>query len=672
VSANHSSSFQPRYSTLFLGSGLIAGSTLASTVGSIGLVGAGGGMALGALPMIAIGGVVGGAGYAVWQARQDDQPQVLFVSGGLGSMAGFGTYCLIGGCGVAMGGSAFAVGPVGMAIAGGILGLGAYGIYRAVQGANLSPATTLQTNFAVYEQISEKLSDQILQQELFTAAMTELQEPISQERLLEEQFKDWEIESELVAIKAALEKKKVSNSPANIPNTHTQTNYAPTKITKNSQQKVTTAKKLTSYFAWGKLVLPNLTISAIPENMANQELANIEEQPEQAENTLFDNWQCIKTLPLHHGKINAILLRPDHVVITASSDRTVKLYDLNQQKDLFTCFGYDQPVSSLALSKDGEILYTAGGDHKITIWNLAQQKIKKIFSTLPNPSNIITYDPQYTHPNQCITNIALNPANDILATASKDKTIRLWYATRGQLKRTYLGHQDQVLSLAFSPDGQTLVSGSADQTIRLWSVNTWQLPQIIHGHTGWVTAIALSPDGEILVSGSTDYTIKLWDIKTRTLIHTLISHTAPVRHLSISPDGKILASGSDDGKIKIWQLNTGKLCHTFAASTPVIFSQYDQHLLLTGNHHGYLQLWQPQGEKQQSPTDHPPHITTNYFVNGGEWWQILQVNQQADTHTVKLAYRRLARQYHPDVNPSSEAIAQMQMINQAYQKFLNL
>ena len=433
-----------------------------------------------------------------------------------------------------------------------------------------------------------------------------------------------------------------------------------------------TQKKLTSYFAWGKLVLPNLTISAITENIANQELANIEEQQEQAENTLLDHWQCIKILPLHHGKINAILLRPDNIVITASSDRTVKLYNLNQQKDLFTCFGYDQPVSSLALSQDGEILYTAGGDHKITVWDLAQQKIKKIFSTLPNPNNIITYDQQYTHPNQCITNIALNPANDILATASKDKTIRLWYASSGQLKRTCLGHQDQVLSLAFSPDGQTLVSGSADQTIRLWSVNTWQLPEIIHGHTGWVTAIALSPDGEILVSGSTDYTIKLWDMQTRTLIHTLISHTAPVRYLSISPDGKILASGSDDGKIKIWQLNTGKLWHTFVASTPVIFSQYDQHLLLTGNRHGYLHLWQPQGEKQQSATDHPPHITTNHFVSGGEWWQILQVNQQADTHTVKLAYRRLARQYHPDVNQSSEAIAQMQMINQAYQKFLNL
>jgi WD40 repeat protein len=683
VSANHSSSFQPRYSTLFLGSGLIAGGTFASTVGSIGLVGAGGGMAVGALPMIAVGGIVGGAGYGVWQAWQDRQPEVLFVSGGLGAIAGFGGSCLMGGYGVAVAGTAFAVGPMGMAIAGGVLGLGAYGIYRAVQGADLSPVAKLQTNFAIYDQMSERLSEQILTQELLTVAMTELQEPLWQEIGLEEKFSDWEIESELAAIKEALQKKKVNNSPTDQTHPHIQSNnnsvHNPVNsidnnldnnsnnLTKNSQQIVTTQTKLTSYFAWGKLVLPNLTISAISHNISNQDIANTETSEQ---DTPLDNWQCIKTLPRHHGKINTILLQSDKVIITASSDRTVKLYDLHQQKDIFTCFGYNQPVSSLALSQDGQTLYTAGGDHKITVWDLAQQKIKKIFSTIANPSNIITYDQQYIHPNQCITNIALNPASDILATTSKDKTIRLWYATSGQLKRTCLGHQDQVLSLAFSSDGQTLVSGSADQTIRLWSVNTWQLPQIIHGHTGWVTAIALSPDGEILVSGSTDYTIKLWQMKTRTLIHTLISHTAPVRHLSISPNGKILASGSDDGQIKIWQLDTGKLCHTFAASTPVIFSQYHQHLLFTGNHHGDLHLWQPQGEKQESPTDQPPHSTIDHFVNGGEWWQILQVNQQADTHTVKLAYRRLARQYHPDVNQSTEAIAQMQMINQAYQKFL--
>ncbi len=658
MSADYRSYFQPSYSTLFLGTGLIAGGTLASTVGSVGVVGAGGGMAVGALPMIAVGGILGGAGYGVWQAWQDGQPQGLLMSGGLGSMAGFGTYCLMGGCGVAMGGTAFAVGPVGMAIAGGVLGLGAYGIYRAVQEANLSPATKLQTNFAMYEQISQKLSEQILQQELFATAMTELQEPIWQEKVLEEQFSDWEIESELAAIKAALQKKKVNDSPVNLPHANTQTNSHPTNTTKNSQQKVTTQKKLTSYFAWGKLVLPQLIISAMTQTSSL--IADHET------NEYFDHWQCIKILPRHHGKINAILWRPDNVIITAGSDRTVKLYDLNQQKDLFTCFGYDQPVTSLALSQDGQTLYTAGGDQKITVWDLAQQKIKKIFSTIPNPRNIITYDQQYIHPEQYITNIALNPASDILATASQDKTIRLWYAHNGELKRTLLGHQDQVLAFAFSPDGQTLVSGSADQTMRLWSINTWQLPQIITGHNGWVTAIALSPDGKILVSGSTDYTIKLWDMQTRTLIHTLISHTSPLRHLSISPDSKILASGSDDGSVKIWQLKTGKLCHTFAASTPVIFSQYHQHLLLTGNHQGYVQLWQPTDKKQEKLND----ITVNHFVNGGEWWQILQVNPQADSHTVKLAYRRLARQYHPDINQSTGAIAQMQMINQAYQKFL--
>jgi DnaJ-class molecular chaperone len=58
-------------------------------------------------------------------------------------------------------------------------------------------------------------------------------------------------------------------------------------------------------------------------------------------------------------------------------------------------------------------------------------------------------------------------------------------------------------------------------------------------------------------------------------------------------------------------------------------------------------------------------------VLSGEWWQVLGVDKGVQPNAVKVAYRRLARQYHPDVNHSASAIAKMQAINQAYEQFLN-
>lgn len=56
-------------------------------------------------------------------------------------------------------------------------------------------------------------------------------------------------------------------------------------------------------------------------------------------------------------------------------------------------------------------------------------------------------------------------------------------------------------------------------------------------------------------------------------------------------------------------------------------------------------------------------------VLSGEWWEVLGVNKDAHPNDIKRAYRRLVRQYHPDVNRSISAKATMQSLNGAYQQF---
>jgi serine/threonine protein kinase len=166
--------------------------------------------------------------------------------------------------------------------------------------------------------------------------------------------------------------------------------------------------------------------------------------------------------------------------------------------------------------------------------------------------------------------VALSPDGQTLASASFDKTIRLWNFATGELLKTVEAHSDAVRTIAYSPDGKTLASGSGDKTIRIWDLQTQTLVRTLSGHSGPIWSIALSPDGQTLASGSYDGTIKLWNPQTGALRQTLTEHYDSIWSVAISPDGKMLASCSYDGKIKLWNLQDGKLLRTLTGHTDAV------------------------------------------------------------------------------------------------------
>jgi WD40 repeat protein len=114
-----------------------------------------------------------------------------------------------------------------------------------------------------------------------------------------------------------------------------------------------------------------------------------------------------------------------------------------------------------------------------------------------------------------VTSIAISPDGQTLASGSHDKTIKLWNLVTGGLSRTLTGHTKFVFSIAINPHEQTLASSSMDETIKLWNLQTGgflrTLKEVRDG--GAVHSIAISPDGQTLASGSMDRTIKLWKKK---------------------------------------------------------------------------------------------------------------------------------------------------------------
>src|SRR5262249_30286268 len=81
-----------------------------------------------------------------------------------------------------------------------------------------------------------------------------------------------------------------------------------------------------------------------------------------------------------------------------------------------------------------------------------------------------------------VSSVAFNPRQPVLASASWDRTIKLWDISTGAELRTLRGHSSRVQGLAFSPDGSVLASASADQTIKLWNTSSGMIMGTLCGH----------------------------------------------------------------------------------------------------------------------------------------------------------------------------------------------
>lgn len=281
----------------------------------------------------------------------------------------------------------------------------------------------------------------------------------------------------------------------------------------------------------------------------------------------------------HGGPVRAVSVSPDgKTAISGSFDTSAILWSLERNAASQVLRFHESAVNAVAAANDGR-LFTGGEDGRIAVWRPGA------------PTPAVTYE-GHTAP---IVALALSPDGATLASASWDRTIRLW-SLAGGAPRVLEGHSQNVNGVAFSADGRTLVSAGYDATVRIWTLGAPGSPVIAtlpaalnavvvaddgeiaaaaaDGRVFFVSAkgetagevaasetpliaLAISPDGRFIAAAGIRGSVAIIERKSRTVVRTLVGPGLPVWSVAFFPDNKTILTGGADRMVRRWDAATG-------------------------------------------------------------------------------------------------------------------
>lgn len=252
-------------------------------------------------------------------------------------------------------------------------------------------------------------------------------------------------------------------------------------------------------------------------------------------------YSCMITLSGHLDGVRCLRWSGEGLIYSASKDRTIKVWRPDDGIVCRTLLGHGLWVNTLALNTD-YVMRTGSYEPA----DAGKISFKEYDAESPE-SRKSKAKKRYEEVKKLV-------GHEMMVSGSDDFTLALWNPSENKkhiIRMT--GHQNVVNDVRFSPDTRFIASASFDKSVKLWDGKTGKFIASLRGHVNSVYQLAWSGDSRLIVSGSADSTLKVWDVKKKKLLNDLPGHADEVYAVDWSTDGQRVASGGKDNVLKIWR-----------------------------------------------------------------------------------------------------------------------
>ncbi len=293
--------------------------------------------------------------------------------------------------------------------------------------------------------------------------------------------------------------------------------------------------------------------------------------------TLADGKPVGGAVGAHPGPITSLVFAPNNsFILTSGIDGLVRKWP-STLPATFAAVGHTGSITAVDVSANGTTIATASGDKTARLWQRSDGK--PIRQLEPHPAGV--------------TAIAFSPNASQLATGAADQIARLFQASNGKLLKAFPAQAGPITAVALSANGQLLAAGDRTGSVVIYKISDASVQAKTNGHTGAISGIAFTPNSGQVVTSSRDKTVRVFSSSDGKPVRT-ISSPAEVMSLGLAVNGVQVAVGGSDKVIRIYTLADGKLVKSLGGHqgpvTAVAFSR-DNNRLISGAGDGRLRAW---------------------------------------------------------------------------------